>query len=432
MSYLTGELLAILMRFNLCYDVSMKDLPQQPITHYRLAKSQSPAGIAMSNAKSGETVKILARATFTSDDPEFYKYIEQFSNEYLNRLNIQTDGVHHFLIVIHKDTSADIYINHVPMSIEARTKRKVAVGQNIMMSGIADIRKLDFPDAGITDTDKIIFCTKVGWRFGLFFDFTAGLGQAEPDGKTEHHKLNTENMRLDLGKLHRSLAFYDVYKTIESKKMFGKMLKDGWFPFIEVVGAEYTNLYAAYETSFNRKDKIKAVTDKFDRKRINEITERWWDNPLYKAKKKLIQAGLAAYLEDTQQGFISCIKNLNPEIEGILRAAYLADKGPVKKLNTEQLINHIIEKASSSSSQDSLLLPTAFLIYLRDVLFANFDITKGTVEISRHSASHGVADAKKYTKARALQTILVIDQLYFYTMDKLILNSGQAKSGEPS
>lgn len=406
----------------------MEKQPKQPITHYRITKSQSPAGIAVSNAKSGETVKILARAIFTSDDPEFYKYIEQFSNEYFNRLSIHTNGVHHFLIVIHEDTSADIYINHVPMSIEARTKRKVAVGQNIMMSDIADIRKLDFPEAGITETDKIIFCTKVGWRFGLFFDFTAELGQAKPDGKTEHHNLNIESMRLDLGKLHRSLAFYDVYKTIESKKMFGKMLKDGWFPFIEIVGAEYTNLYAAYETSFSRRDKIKAVTDKFDKKRINEITERWWDNPLYKAKKKLIKAGLMAYLENTQQGFISCVKNLNPEIEGILRAAYLADKGPVKKLGTEQLINHIIEKASNSSSQDSLLLPTAFLTYLRDVLFANFDVTKGAIEISRHSSSHGVAEARKYTKTRALQAILVLDQLYFYTMEKLVLSSEQSKS----
>lgn len=405
------------------YNLSMENQPQTPTTHYYLSQSQSPLGIAVSNAKSGENVKLLARAIFTSDEPEFYKYIEQFVSEYFNKLKIHTDGVHHFLIVIHEDTSADIYINHVPMAIEARTKRKVAVGQNIMMSGIADIRKLNFPEAGIKDTDKIIFCTKVGWRFGLFFDFTAGLGQAEPDGKTELHKLNVESMQVDLGRLHRSLAFYDVYKTVESKKMFGKMLKDGWFPFIEIIGAEYKNLYEAYETNFDRKNKIQNVVSKFDKKRINEITERWWDNPIYKSKKKLIQTGLLAYLEDNKQGFISCIKNLNPEIEGVLRAAYFADKGPVKKLNAEQLIDHIIEKASNSSSHDSLLLPAAFLTYLKDVLFANFDATKGNIEISRNSSGHGVAEARKYTKTRALQTILVLDQLYFYTMDKLTLKS---------
>ncbi len=311
------------------------------------------------------------------------------------------------------------------MSIEARTKRKVSVGQDIMMSGIADIRKLAFPDADIKDTDKIIFCTKVGWRFGLFFDFTAGLVQAEPDDSIMPYKLNVENMQIDLGKLHRSLAFYDVYKTIESKKMFSKILKDGWFPFIEIVGAEYKKLYDAYKTSFDRTNRIKAITAEFDEKRINDITKRWWDNPLYRARKKLINAGTVAYLQDDPQGFISCIKNLNPEIEGVLRGVYIADNGPAKKLNTNQLINHIIEKASSSSSQDSLLLPTAFLVYLRDVVFASFDITKGNIEISRNSSSHGVADAKKYTKNRALQAILVLDQLYFYTMDKLVLNSDQ-------
>jgi hypothetical protein len=54
-----------------------------------------------------------------------------------------------------------------------------------------------------------------------------------------------------------------------------------------------------------------------------------------------------------------------------------------------------------------------FLTYLRDVVFARFDTVSGRVAMSRNSSSHGVAPAELYTQERALQTILVLDQIYF-------------------
>ena len=39
----------------------------------------------------------------------------------------------------------------------------------------------------------------------------------------------------------------------------------------------------------------------------------------------------------------------------------------------------------------------------------NFDVNQGKVELSRHSSSHGVVEVEKYTKERALQTILILD-----------------------
>ena len=39
-----------------------------------------------------------------------------------------------------------------------------------MHNDIADIRSMKFSNIKITESDKVIYCFKVGWKFGLFFD----------------------------------------------------------------------------------------------------------------------------------------------------------------------------------------------------------------------------------------------------------------------
>ena len=55
-----------------------------------------------------------------------------------------------------------------------------------------------------------------------------------------------------------------------------------------------------------------------------------------------------------------------------------------------------------------------FFKYLESVVFRGFDVDKDDVELSRHSVGHGVAAQEKYTKVRASQLILVLDQIHFY------------------
>ena len=66
------------------------------------------------------------------------------------------------------------------------------------------------------------------------------------------------------------------------------------------------------------------------------------------------------------------------------------------------------------SSPQSLGFPDHFFNYFDKVFFRQFDIEKGDVKLSRHTAAHGVADKEEYTKTRALQLILTLDQIYFY------------------
>ena len=51
-------------------------------------------------------------------------------------------------------------------------------------------------------------------------------------------------------------------------------------------------------------------------------------------------------------------------------------------------------------------------------LFRGFDLEHGTVDLSRHSVAHGVAAADQYTRIRALQVILSLDQMHHYIMNR--------------
>ena len=61
----------------------------------------------------------------TSDDPKFYRYMEQISSIYFNSTEFRANvnDIHSFLILIHSDLSADIYINDFAVDTQVRLKR---------------------------------------------------------------------------------------------------------------------------------------------------------------------------------------------------------------------------------------------------------------------------------------------------------------------
>ncbi len=368
-----------------------------------LDQVQDFAGFSTKNVKKGETAKILTRASVISDEPEFYTYTEQISNIFLNKFGIFINTVFQFLVLIHKDLSADLYINDFPVAIEMRVKRDIQKGEVVREGDIADMRRLKFPDIKIVETDKVIYCFKVGWKFGLFFDLNP------------QHNLDVDEMFLALGELYRYLSFQYVYNVLESKVQFEEMIKDGWFPFIEIIGSEYKSLAKAYQNKFDFENKIKKLVDSFNKVRIEKIVKKWWSNQIFKDKQLLLEAGVNAYLRGDNHGFINCIKTLSSEIEGIIRFQYFSETGKGKNVHLRALLQHIIKKGKIKSGSDySLLFPLPFLSYLKNIVFANFNLESGRVDLSRHSSSHGVANARDYTKIKALHMILILDQIYFY------------------
>jgi hypothetical protein len=182
------------------------------------------------------------------------------------------------------------------------------------------------------------------------------------------------------------------------------------------MAVEYRKLSEAYQDRFAFENKVKSVIDSFTEERIKKISEKWWKDKIFVDKKSLIEAGINAYLQNDQDGIINCIKNLSTEIEGILRKVYYVETGKGDGVKANDFISHIIEKAKTKSgSEHSLLFPLPFLTYLQNVVFAKFNIETGNVDMSRHTSSHGVAEPEQYTRDRALQFILILDQIYCYS-----------------
>lgn len=365
-------------------------------------------GFTVCNVPKNHYAWVLKSTSLTSDQPNFYRYIEQISKIYFNQpdYQIQINPIHSFLILIHCDMSADIYLNNFPIEIECRSKRNLKEGQIITDNDIADMRELRFPGIGIQKSDSVICCLKVGWKFGLYFNF-----------HNQSHELDVVSVYTSLGRLYRHLTFQYVYQSLESGDYFQKMIGDGWFPFVEILGDEYKELASVYQNDkFTYDHKVKVLLDKFDESRIKRVTEKWWEKPILQEKQQLLQAGIDAFLQGDESGYINCIKNLYTEIEGVMRLLYFRGTGKGSGIGQKELIGYLTDIGEQRTANDdqSLLLPRQFLEYLTKSVFTNFDLETGPVELSRHSASHGVATAKDYTGMKALQTLLTLDQICFY------------------
>jgi hypothetical protein len=112
---------------------------------------------------------------------------------------------------------------------------------------------------------------------------------------------------------------------------------------------------------------------------------------------------------------VAVLKIVLTEIEGILADAYRAATGEGAKIKT--LLKFAIESAEQKAgAPDTLLLPAAFATYLARHTFADFDPAAQLGSAgSRHAVGHGAADSESYTQQKALQALLMLDQLAFYT-----------------
>jgi len=371
-------------------------------SHTRLQKVQPLAGFAAADMPPKTFGWILTRAFACSDDPTFQLYCDQISKMYLNRYFI--DAINQFLVLIHIDLSADVYVNDFPIQIKILSKRDMKAGEPIKYNDIADIAELRFFGIEIKEKDSIIFCFKKGWKFGLFFDFNP------TDRKST---LDIERLSHDLGSYYWYLSFQELYSIMENKPLFEPMFADGWFPFIQLLGGDFEELAKCYEHKSDFPRNLETFLGRFGKDRIKAFVNRWWGNKIFEHKQQILEAGIDAYLLETQAGYITCVKTLYSEIEGIVRLRYVAEKG--KDPNFEDLINFVKEKAEGKfGPRESLGFPDVFYNYLKETIFQNFDLKTGQVDLSRHTVSHGVAKQTEYTRTKAMQAILILDQMYFY------------------
>ena len=380
-----------------------KEIMPPVVNSIKIDKVNNIAGFTANNALAGENVRVIYKGFFHSDQKEFYEYMEQLSNIYLNRFLV--NRIHNFLILIHPDLTADLYINEVPILLKIISKRDILAQEVVTTNDIADITELCFEDyVDIKENYNLIFCFKVGWKFGLYFNFH--------NTTNPHYPLDLQKLWKEFGYYYKFLLFQKEYSILQNELLFEEMFKDGWFPFIRLLGGDFRKLAKIYENKFDFENSINNFIDSFNEDKIKSIIHSWWRKQTIKDKEAIIKAGINAYLQNNQDGYINCIKNLYSEIEGIIRKSYTKEKN--KNPSMKDLMDYFEEKAKNKFvSIESLGFPSEFYRYLKDVFFKDFNLLTNDCSLSRHTTSHGVAKPEDYTKIKALQSILILDQIVF-------------------
>lgn len=362
-------------------------------------------GVSAEAGRDGQTIKIWTRLCLTSDDRFFHRIVEGLTAhiEYRatqGQLQVNLANVCFILLVVHPDNTGDLWLDAAAVSLQILVKRSISAGTVIFENDIADVTAMSFPLVEIGKQDRIVCIFREGWRFALFLDFN-------PDGD-----LSIDNMERDLGTLHRRLKYRDLYDAIADQGTFERLIEAGWFPFVEILGREFRELASHCEAGFELDEIEVRLLAAFDTKRVESMFTRWMNKPHFAGKERLLRSALNNFAIGDS---VAVLKIVLTEIEGILDDAYRNVHG--KSARIGRLLTFAAESAEKKAGRpDTLLFPAAFAHYLRQHTFAKFDTATRTGKASsRHAVGHGAAETDSYTHVRALQALLTLDQLAFYT-----------------
>jgi hypothetical protein len=129
--------------------------------HFILNSVPQVDGFAATDAIPGEKAKIIQKTIITSETPIFYKSIDGVVSTFLGRLTMP-QMINNFVIVVHSDLSADVYLNSIPITALIIAKHDIDMLSPVPKSAIADITDMHFKELDTSSDDQIYICLKVG------------------------------------------------------------------------------------------------------------------------------------------------------------------------------------------------------------------------------------------------------------------------------
>ncbi|EKE27152.1 MAG: hypothetical protein ACD_4C00022G0005 [uncultured bacterium (gcode 4)] len=353
-----------------------------------------------------EEWNIITSWFFTSDNIKFFTYIKSIEKHFSSlMLNLHSN----FFIVIKPDYNCTVYlIDSLVISFSFNVPKNK--WEPCFKYEITWIWEISLEDFDIWEKDWIIFCFKENWKFWLYFDFT-------PLFPSWNNVINKEQLAKKLWKAYTFLFYNEELDYINKNEIYDEMIKDWWFPFFEILW-NYSGLYEFYK-EWKVVDAIfQDILKKFNNEYLIWLFEKWVKDETFNQKKDLLRAWIDAYISDTKSWYINCIKTLWTEIEWLLQYYYFWNTW--KYNNTDELIKYLKNKINNSnkSSLLSLWFNEKFIEYLEKNVFNYFDLKTWKIDISRHTVWHWYAKDEEYTKIKALQYILIIDQLHYYFIEK--------------
>lgn len=388
-------------------DTSLHDIGVQNIGEpIRITDVEPLGGVSAEPGKDGQKIKIWTKLALTSDEQLFHRITDSFVNAITHLASQAGTSVNlrradTVLLVLKPKGLAELWVDTAAISMQCAVKRSIKAGTVIFERDIADITGMSFPCVDIGKEDQLVCLFRQDWRFALAFD-------TNPDGE-----LDLKGFERTLGSLYRQMKYRHLYDGLGDSTVFNRLIKAGWFPFVEIINSEFKDIFLNCEADFDLTEVEEKVLSKFDPSRTEKILERWMAKSHFSDKEGLLKSAINAF---NNKDPFSVIKILLTEIEGVLNGAHRAAyEGQGAKLNKLLAFAELSAERKAGGS-NTLLFPKEFGRYLKEYTFGNFDPSSDSGSAgSRHAVGHGAASQESYTMTRALQAILTLDQLAFYT-----------------
>jgi len=240
------------------------------------------------------------------------------------------------------------------------------------------------------------------WEFkGLYFNF-AGDHKDQPFNPLIGHLFKEF---LD------QLEFLGSYHRFPELKL--KIYYSGWFPFNRIRGNQFNAISNEIQKGHSIEGLEKSIADSFSHEIIREIKDSWMKNKVFSKHKSLFDEGIDAYLEGK---YISAIHILYPRIEGIMRFLYRGNK---KFPTSHDILEELVNRTKEENVWLSFQFPDDFKDYIESFYFKGFDVKENRINLSRHSLGHGTTNENEFTRIRAIQAILILDQISWYVYTRI-------------
>lgn len=379
-----------------------------PQYHFKMdLKGTILAGIALETAKPGDQVRVARQGFYTDFDGDFFytclnEISELILGNWLNKNKMKESQVSNSIIFIDKKSQVEVFVN-CPTFMEITLKDSSIIQNAFRREDIADIQKISFSGLKIRSDLAIIYIFSNRWRRGIYFNFLP----LDSENESVYESMDLHAL---FGACHAYLTFPEIYQYQNFPKLKEDLYNAGWFPFIRILGKPFTEIFNMLKNGAPLSSIENQIIGIFNETALNSMFNSWISNQLFKKRESFLKKGIEEYLE---QDYISAIHVLYPCIEGILQdLSYDIDiEGNAGQKLTTKLITYL----KSKNPETRLFLPENFKEYLIDSYFAKFNQKSEEIDLSRHSLAHGAAtNTEDYTQVRALQALLILDQLSFY------------------
>ena len=358
-------------------------------------------GYALSAARKGEDVQVVYRE-FTSieDGQHFIDRLESLPSLLVDGSPnpVSRSQVDNLLAILHFDESATVYLNELDLNLSARPSRQVNKGAQVLKDDIVDIEGLGL-SVDIPNNAGFIFLFSVGWRKGLFYDY----GPLLPDPQPRQFDVS-----IALGQAFTQVAFQERFAITDRE--WEALFDELWFPFTGLGNQTIARLLSHVRSDWKCDDMLDDIVADV-RSKAPSMLKAWRNHPALSEHMEFLERGVERFLDGDA---ISCTFTLFPCIEGIVRT-YLADQGKLRSLHQDGLA--ALAVSAKIDNHFSLLMPRRFKEYLQDVYFANFDLKKENVPLSRNSVGHGVVKTSDVNDKSAVLGILIVDQLHYFLLE---------------